>query len=196
MRRNTSSTCLWRFPGDEWRRAPDWFQCVAWAPNWACHGLHQRLYRVRANAVRQDCKFSLGISCKTLSLSFMHRILSTQLASRLATLVAVVGFVVAGFLHSFHHVHTPVDPDIAAYLASGGSLSDICMTGGEGDSDAHHAFNCDACPIKSALSLATFSKTAQPKKCAVLVLALPQCDGVVIAHEFDLARACRAPPAA
>jgi hypothetical protein len=45
------------------------------------------------------------------------------------------------------------DPQIAAYLALGGSLADLCISGEEGQDHAAHA-DCPACTVAKSMALA------------------------------------------
>lgn len=45
------------------------------------------------------------------------------------------------------------DPQIASYLALGGSLADLCLSGDEGHDSAAHA-DCPACTIAKGMALA------------------------------------------
>lgn len=92
-------------------------------------------------------------------------------------------------------VHRPVDPqdrmpgaEIAAYLALGGSLADLCLTDGTGG-DGASAADCASCTLAKALALAP----------AALVVSA---DGVCAAaplpaagHPVLAGHAPRAPPA-
>ena len=45
------------------------------------------------------------------------------------------------------------DPQIAAYLATGGSLADLCISGDDGQDHVAHA-DCPACTIAKSMALA------------------------------------------
>jgi hypothetical protein len=58
------------------------------------------------------------------------------------------------------HAHHPgqadprlSDPQIAAYLAAGGSVADLCLSGDDGQGQASHG-DCPACTIAKTMALA------------------------------------------
>jgi hypothetical protein len=62
-------------------------------------------------------------------------------------------FALALMLVPFGHRPAETDPQIAAYLALGGSLADLCISGDDGQDHAAHA-DCPACTIAKSMALA------------------------------------------
>jgi len=63
---------------------------------------------------------------------------------RLLTMISlIVAFSSLGFAHK--SIPKPMSPELAAYVAAGGSISDIC--GGDHDSEHEQHIDCEACRI-------------------------------------------------
>ncbi|WP_299970499.1 hypothetical protein [uncultured Roseobacter sp.] len=104
---------------------------------------------------------------------------------------AMIAVIAVGFAHRV--AHPAASPDMIAYLASGGSLSDVCGSGG---SDGTAPVACEACRISDAAALLTTSG-------GTFVATLPKCDRLRViakrlaeARGLDPARLVRAPPLA
>ncbi|WP_298975555.1 hypothetical protein [uncultured Roseobacter sp.] len=114
------------------------------------------------------------------------------LASVLTKLVLVFALVSVGFAHTFGRA--TLSPELAEYVAAGGSLADIC-----GEIDGQGPMmptDCEACRIVDNLalphhgSLATLAVLAETRTLAFVSKRLRQSQGL------DPARLTRAPPQA
>lgn len=65
------------------------------------------------------------------------------------TFALIVAFATTGFAHS--KVQTTLTPELAMYVANGGSLADLCGTGG--DADAPNLYKCEACRLTASAML-------------------------------------------
>lgn len=98
----------------------------------------------------------------------------------------------SGFAHG--GARAPISPDLAAYVAAGGLLADIC--GGSGEQDSATGQKCEACRLIGAALV--------PQNCPgipVLVTDQTQVLSFVAkqihrTHPLDPARLTRAPPQA
>lgn len=71
-----------------------------------------------------------------------------HIISRLAVALALLAFLLAGGAHRFAMAPAPVDPQLAAFLAMGGTLDDLCLDGEHGKPGAHPG--CPACILTKA----------------------------------------------
>jgi hypothetical protein len=65
------------------------------------------------------------------------------LGRQLTTISLICAFVSLGFAHK--GIPTPMTPELAAYVAAGGSISDIC--GSDHQPEHGQALDCEACRI-------------------------------------------------
>lgn len=72
-----------------------------------------------------------------------------HLSRQLTTIILVCAFVLLGFAHK--NIQPPLTPELVAYVAAGGSISDIC--GGDHQSEHEDATNCEACRIGDCLMM-------------------------------------------
>lgn len=108
------------------------------------------------------------------------------------TFTLIVAFAASGFAHST--IQTEMTPELAAYVANGGSLAELCGTSGRPDQRA--LAKCEACRLINAAILPTADlgvldcSTVKTRN----YLFIAQC-----AHNacpLDPARLTRAPPQA
>lgn len=85
-----------------------------------------------------------------------------SIGSKAVSLLCAVALVLVAFAHRPAEAEPPAaDPQIAAYLALGGSLDDLCLTGeAEHDHDRHA--DCPACTIAKAMALAPACVAPRP----------------------------------
>lgn len=104
--------------------------------------------------------------------------------SRLALALFMLGLALSGFGHRHHNPAPEIDPQLAAYLALGGSLHDLCLSDDAQGQDAPESqlAECPACTLGKAmaLSLAALGPSgpvecgrAQPSFAATPVPAAP-----------------------
>lgn len=73
----------------------------------------------------------------------------SQVARLLTTFAVALALVWVGYAHNTTQAHMP--PDLAEYVAIGGSLDDLC---GETDAPHHgHTVSCEACRITDLVLL-------------------------------------------
>jgi len=73
---------------------------------------------------------------------------------RAVSVLCALALVLVGFGHRPVETDQRLsDPQIAAYLALGGSLADLCISGDDGQDHAAHA-DCPACTIAKSMTLA------------------------------------------
>ncbi|MEM8775460.1 MAG: hypothetical protein AAGF53_10540 [Pseudomonadota bacterium] len=115
----------------------------------------------------------------------------TRAAYLSVVLVLSAALVLVGFAHKLQQPSNALDPAVQAYLSQGGTLSDICLTGDEGE---QYVFECDACLVKNNIA-STRSLIAFCDKDHSLLsqgdLAEQQ---IPVVYALDLSRASRAPP--
>ena len=77
------------------------------------------------------------------------------LRNRLAAALVVLGLALSGFAHRPAAQPLP-EPQIAAYLALGGSLHDLCLTDDPGGHGEHEGMlsDCPACTLCKGMALA------------------------------------------
>lgn len=111
------------------------------------------------------------------------------------TLVMVLSLALIGFGHRLQASPDTSDPAIAAYLASGGELGDICGPLGTGG-DAVQGTECPTCLLKSCFALPDLA--GAPLRTLTLKarhITLPE-PAMIAGRAFDQSRASRAPPRA
>lgn len=108
------------------------------------------------------------------------------------TFVLLVALVLVGFGHRAQAAPDPADPALAAYIAAGGQLSDLC--GGLEEDGTTAGVDCPACLITSGFALPDVAQdpTAAPARYILQPVAGDQ--SVITTYTLDLARASRAPP--
>ena len=112
------------------------------------------------------------------------------LGRHLVTISLICTFALLGFAHK--NTPTPVSPELAAFLAAGGSISDIC----NGDHEPEHeqSVDCEACRIADSFAILRGCKQVAPAELDVvqnwrfIAKRLSQSQGL------DPARLTRAPP--
>lgn len=118
----------------------------------------------------------------------------TSLFARItATLFLTLAVVMLGFGHA-SSAQSSLDPDLSAFIAAGGDLSDICGLPGSGDADGRA--ECQACRI--ADSAAIVANAASPL-CIAEVSTQSRAaiaERVARTRDLDPARLTRAPPQA
>ena len=108
----------------------------------------------------------------------------------LVTISLIYAFVSLGFAHK--NVPTPMSEELAAYLAVGGSISDICS--GDHEPQQKHSIDCEACRIADSFVILQGCKqpvSVELKSVQVwrfIAKRLSQSEGL------DPARLTRAPP--
>jgi hypothetical protein len=116
-----------------------------------------------------------------------------RLWNRLATALFALALALSGFAHR-PATATP-DPQIAAYLALGGTLHDLCLSedlGGHGGHDGHLA-ECPACTLGKAMALAgAATGAAAPLACRAARAVSP--DTAALPHPIPHLPEARAPP--
>lgn len=83
----------------------------------------------------------------------------------------------------------PLDPLLAAYVQTGGSLDDLCRTGDPRDGDPAQGQHCPLCLPAPSFALAVPPVLALPSVRPVAVAAVPEMPHLTSGH------APRAPPA-
>ena len=112
------------------------------------------------------------------------------LGRHLVTISLISAFVSLGFAHK--DVPTPMSPELAAYLAAGGSLADICS--GDHEPEHEQPIDCEACRIADSIVTMHGGKQVAPAELGVvqnwrfIAKRLSQSQGL------DPARLTRAPP--
>lgn len=71
------------------------------------------------------------------------------LGRQLTTISLICAFVSLGFAHK--DIPTPMAPELAAFVAAGGSISDIC--GGDHEPEHGEAVDCEACRITDTFAI-------------------------------------------
>lgn len=114
-----------------------------------------------------------------------------HLLGRLLTTISLIfAFFSFGFAHN--SVPKPMSPELAAYVAAGGSISDIC--GGNHDSEHEQQIDCEACRITDSFVILRGCKHETPRELGIIqtwhfiAIRLSQSQGL------DPARLTRAPP--
>lgn len=110
--------------------------------------------------------------------------------------VVVCGIVIALTALGFAHrtAQPALTPELSAYVAAGGALSDICGITGE-PSDALHQ-TCDACRITDSFALSTNACSDTAKQIAKVYAFDFIAKRLAESGRLDTARLVRAPPQA
>ena len=112
------------------------------------------------------------------------------LGRQLVTVTLIGAFALLGIAHK--DVPIPMSSDLAAFLAAGGSLSDIC--GDDHEPEHEQTIDCEACRITDSFVIMHGCKQAVPvelevvQKWRFIAKRLSQSQGL------DPARLTRAPP--
>jgi hypothetical protein len=117
---------------------------------------------------------------------------SPNICKLLTILALILAMAASGFAHA--GARPTLSPDLAAYVAAGGSFADICGTSGEQDSRLGQ--KCEACLLIGAALL--------PRSCHGVPLTLSEQTRILIfvakrlhnTRQLDSARLARAPPQA
>lgn len=120
--------------------------------------------------------------------------LDRRLWNRLAAALVVLGLALSGFAHRPAAQPLP-DPQIAAYLALGGSLHDLCLTDDPGGRGGHEGLvsDCPVCTLGKGMALAgALAGPSVPLGCGK-VRAIWPATAVLVGHIPHLPEA-RAPP--
>ena len=118
----------------------------------------------------------------------MIRLAFISVLARL-TLVLALGTALAAAGPAHRGMDPADDGGLAAYLAAGGSLSDIC-----GDVDGHGAVDCPACHLVKAMDLPPVVATAKPFGVALPLTVADRGLGLPPVSPFALRPPGRAPP--
>ena len=116
--------------------------------------------------------------------------LGLLLGRQLVTISLICTFALLGFAHK--NTPTPVSPELAAFLAAGGSISDICNDDHEPEHE--QSVDCEACRIADSFAILRGCKQVAPAELDVvqnwrfIAKRLSQSQGL------DPARLTRAPP--
>ena len=108
----------------------------------------------------------------------------------LTTISLIVAFFSLGFAHN--SIPKPMSPELAAYVAAGGLISDIC--GGDHDPEHEQHIDCEACRITDSFVILRGCKHETPRELGIIqtwhfiAIRLSQSQGL------DPARLTRAPP--
>jgi hypothetical protein len=110
----------------------------------------------------------------------------------LVVLALLCAMASSGFAHRF--VGQPVDPALAAYIAAGGSLDDIC---GHAGGTTHHQSTqtCDACRLVTAAVLTDHEPDFTTPFGTISSVALFVSPLSLRAAPLDTSRTARGPPA-
>lgn len=83
----------------------------------------------------------------------MYRVYK-QIGKRAISVLCALSLLLAASVHRSAEAAPYIyDPDLAAYLALGGSLTDLCRSGETGDGGVAHG-DCPACILAKSLALA------------------------------------------
>lgn len=119
-------------------------------------------------------------------------ILTRTLANHLTAALLVLALVALGFGHR-HSPATPADPGLAAYVAMGGVLDDLCLD--EQEAPQGVAQDCPVCTLAKVMALAP--ETARAGFSLRPVTAdLPPAGHLLASHHTPRAPPARGPPAA
>jgi hypothetical protein len=115
----------------------------------------------------------------------------THKSKLLVVFALICAMATSGFAHRF--VSEPLDPALAAYVAQGGPLADIC--GPPGGTSHKNTQTCEACRLVNAVILPSFDavcaiRIGEPSR----VQTRQGSENPAIA-KLDLTRAARGPPA-
>jgi hypothetical protein len=112
---------------------------------------------------------------------------------RLLTAISLTfAFFALGFAHN--SIPRPMSPELAAYVASGGSISDIC--GGDHDSEHEQHIDCDACRIADSFVILQGCKQAASGELEIIQTWRFVAKRLSQSQGLDPARLSRAPPSA
>lgn len=100
-----------------------------------------------------------------------------------------LSLVATGFAHRMPDAD---DQTVAAMLAAGASVADICGTAGDGSRHADPL--CQACQIAGGADLPQFSGPVRPAALQLLAEVTAPRENVRAARVLDLARAPQGPP--
>ena len=114
-----------------------------------------------------------------------------QILKRLTALLTAVALLSVGFAH--RAAQTDLPEDLAAYVAAGGSLADIC---GEVGGDGASAADCEACRVADNLQELRAPELRASGTCKRILASRFVAKTLARSRGLDPARAPRAPPQA
>jgi hypothetical protein len=110
----------------------------------------------------------------------------------ITTFALIVAFGVSGFAHS--KVQTTLTPELAMYVANGGSLADLCGT--SGDADGPNLYKCEACRLIASAILSDAAYGLPECLSGQTRIFLFVAKLLHNSHPLDPTRLTRAPPQA
>jgi hypothetical protein len=120
------------------------------------------------------------------------RLWSVRNSKLLVVFALICAMASSGFAHRF--VSQSLDPALAAYVAAGGSLEDIC---GPTKGSSHQiAQSCEACRLVNAAVLPVHDPAGTALFGKLAVVRVPVQETELRSAELDLSSAARGPPAA